>query len=50
MDAHGAFLNNVNAIVNLKDCDDLVGILKQALRTYNELYEDFNAALKLAAI
>lgn len=50
MDAHGAFLNNVNAIVNLKDCDDVVGILKQALRSYNELYEDFNAALKLAAI
>jgi predicted Zn finger-like uncharacterized protein len=50
LDAHGAFLNNVNAIINLKDSDDLVGILGIALRSYNELYSDFNNALKVAAI
>ena len=50
LDAHGAFLNNVNAIVNLKDTDELVRILDQGLREYNELYHDFNQALKLAAI
>ena len=50
MDAHGAFLNNVNAIINPKDIDDLVRILEPAVRGYNELYKDFNRALKLAAI
>jgi predicted Zn finger-like uncharacterized protein len=50
MDAHGAFLNNVNAIINLKDLDDLVRILDHSLREYNELYKDFNAALRLAAV
>lgn len=50
LDAHGAFLNNVNAIVNLKDLDDLVGILDHSLRGFNDLYHDFNNALKLAAI
>ena len=50
LDAHGAFLNNVNAVINIKDTDDLVGILNLALRGYNELYSDFNSALKAAAI
>ncbi len=50
MDAHGAFLNNVNAIVNLKELDELVSVLDHALRSYNDLYQDFNQALKLAAI
>lgn len=50
LDAHGAFLNNVNAIVNLNEIDDLVKILDQALRGYNELYKDLNTALNLAAI
>jgi predicted Zn finger-like uncharacterized protein len=50
LDAHGAFLNNVNAIVNLKDTDELIRILDQGLREYNDLYHDFNQALKQAAI
>jgi response regulator RpfG family c-di-GMP phosphodiesterase len=50
MDAHGAFLNNVNAIVNLKDVDDLVDIVGHAVRDYNELYKEFNIALKTPAI
>lgn len=50
LDAHGAFLNNVNAIVNLKELDELTQILNQALRGYNELYEEFNQALSLSAI
>ena len=50
LDAHGAFLNNVNAVVNQKDIHDLPGILNLALRGYNEMYQDFNNALKLAAI
>lgn len=50
MDAHAAFLLNVNAVVNLKEAGDLFGILEHALREYNELYKDFNQALKLAAL
>ena|SRR5687767_4184937 len=50
MDAHAAFLHNVNAIVNFKEVDDLFGILEHALRDYNELYKEFNQALKLAAL
>ncbi|MFN2530797.1 MAG: zinc-ribbon domain-containing protein [Pyrinomonadaceae bacterium] len=50
MDAHAAFLNNVNAIVNVNDVADLPKILELALRDYNELYEGFNAALNVAAL
>ncbi len=50
MDAHAAFLHNVNAIVNFKEIDDLFGILEHALRDYNDLYKEFNRALKVAAL
>lgn len=50
MDAHAAFLLNVNAVVNLKEAGDLFGILEHALREYNELYKEFNQALKVAAL
>jgi CheY-like chemotaxis protein len=50
MDAHAAFLHNVNAIVNFKEIDDLFGILEHGLREYNEIYKDFNRALNVAAL
>lgn len=50
MDAHAAFLHNVNAIVNFKEVDDLFGILEHALREYNEIYKEFNRALNVAAL
>jgi predicted Zn finger-like uncharacterized protein len=50
MDAHAAFLNNANAIVNLADLEDLPHILEVALRDFNELYKDFNSALSLSAL
>ncbi|HEX7296435.1 MAG TPA: hypothetical protein VF251_11815 [Pyrinomonadaceae bacterium] len=50
MDAHAAFLNNVNAVVNLADLDQLPEILEIALREFNELYKDFNVALTLAPL
>jgi predicted Zn finger-like uncharacterized protein len=50
MDAHAAFLNNVNAVVNLADVDELPRILEIALREFNELYKEFNDALNLAAL
>lgn len=50
MESHAAFLHNVNAIVNLKDLSDLSRILDHSLHEFNELYREFNAALKLRAL
>jgi len=50
MDAHAAFLNNVNAIVNVNDVRDLPRILDVAFREFNELYRDINQALNLTAL
>src|ERR1700752_361094 len=50
MDAHAAFLNNVNAIVNVNDLDDLDRVMAVALREYNELYREFYAASGLTAL
>ena len=50
MDAHAAFLNNANAIVNLNDLDDLDRVIDIGLRDYNELYRQFNTAFGLTAL
>lgn len=50
MDAHAAFLNNVNAIVNANDLDDLDRVMDIALREYNELYREFYTASGLTAL
>jgi hypothetical protein len=50
MDAHAAFLNNVNAIVNLNDLDELDRVMDLALREYNELYRSFYTAFGLTAL
>jgi len=50
MDAHAAFLNNANAVVNINDVDDLSRVLDVALREFNELYREFYGALNLAAL
>lgn len=50
MDAHAAFLNNVNAVVNINDVDDLSRIMEVALREYNELYREFYGAFSLTAL
>jgi hypothetical protein len=50
MDAHGAFLSNVNAVVNITEIDELPRILDVALREFNELYRDFYAASGLKAL
>ncbi len=42
MDPHAAFLNNVNAIVNLNDADEMPRLIEHRLREYNDLYKDFN--------
>jgi hypothetical protein len=50
MDAHAAFLSNVNAVLNVTDIDELPRILDVALREFNELYRDFYAASSLKAL
>ena len=50
LDAHAAFLNNVNAIVNINDIEELQRIMEVALREYNELYRDFYIAFSLTAL
>ncbi len=50
METHAAFLHNVNAIVNIKDIDDMGKALEHSLRDYNELYKEFNVALNITAL
>ena len=50
MDAHAAFLNNVNAVVNINDIEELQRIMDVALREYNELYREFYTAFSLTAL
>ncbi len=50
MDAHAAFLNNVNAIVNVVDIEQLERIMEVALREFNELYREFYTASGLTAL
>jgi hypothetical protein len=50
MDAHAAFLQNVNAIVNFNELLQLPEILGRAIREFNELYKDFNVACGVAPL
>ncbi len=50
LNAHEAFLRNLNLIVNTNDINQLPMILNRALRDFNDLYHYFNKAAALAAI
>ena len=50
MDAHAAFLNNVNAVVNVNDIAELPKLIEHRLREFNALYTEFNAAMNLPAL
>ena len=50
MDAHAAFLSNVNTVVNTADIEELPRVMEVALREFNELYRELNQALNLAAL
>lgn len=50
MDGHTAFLNNVNAIINVNEIDELPTLIEHRLRDFNELYKEFNSALGAAAL
>jgi CheY-like chemotaxis protein len=50
MDAHTAFLNNVNAIINVSEVDELPSLIERRVREYNELYKDYNVTLGIQAL
>jgi CheY-like chemotaxis protein len=50
MDAHTAFLNNVNAIINVSEIDELPSLIERRVHEYNELYKDFNKTLGVQAL
>ena len=50
MDAHTAFLNNVNAIINVSEIDELPSLIEHRVREYNDLYKDFNKTLGVQAL
>jgi predicted Zn finger-like uncharacterized protein len=50
MNAHDAFLHNLNLIVNTNDISQLPLILNRALRDFNDLYYDYNRAVGAEAI
>jgi predicted Zn finger-like uncharacterized protein len=50
MDSHTAFLNNVNAIVNVNEIEELPKLIEHRVREYNELYKEFHHALGVSAL
>jgi len=50
MDAHAAFLSNVNAIVNINELEELPKLLERRIREFNEIYREYNIALGTAAL
>ncbi len=50
MNAHDAFLRNLNLIVNTSDLAQLPLILKRAVGDYNDLYRNYNNATNVAPI
>jgi predicted Zn finger-like uncharacterized protein len=50
MDSHTAFLNNVNAIINVNEIEELPTLIEHRLRDYNELYKEFHNALGVSAL
>lgn len=50
MDSHTAFLNNVNAIINVNELGELPKLIEHRVREYNELYKEFNNVLGVPAL
>jgi predicted Zn finger-like uncharacterized protein len=50
MDAHAAFLNNANAIININEIGELPTLIEHRVREFNELYKDFNSVLRIPAL
>ncbi|MDQ3653370.1 MAG: zinc-ribbon domain-containing protein [Acidobacteriota bacterium] len=49
-DAHAAFLDNVNLVINPTELEELSEHLDRNLRDFNELYRDFNKVLSVAGL
>jgi predicted Zn finger-like uncharacterized protein len=49
-DAHAAFLNNANLVINPTDLDNLNRVLDKNLRDLNELYREYNKASGFAEL
>jgi predicted Zn finger-like uncharacterized protein len=50
MDSHTAFLNNVNAIINVNEIADLPKLIEHRMHEFNELYKEFNQVLGVPAL
>ena len=50
LNAHEAFIRNLNLIVNTADIEKLPLVMNRALRDFNELYHYFNQAAGMASI
>jgi CheY-like chemotaxis protein len=50
LDAHAAFVNNVNLVINPADIEIMPQALERALRDFNELYREFNIAVNAGTI
>ena len=49
-DPHAALVRSVNFVLNPADIEDLPPVLDRAVRDFNELYRNYNAALQLQGI
>jgi predicted Zn finger-like uncharacterized protein len=50
MNAHEAFLKNLNLTINVTDMDQVVMVLNRALRDFNEIYRHYNKAVGAIAV
>jgi CheY-like chemotaxis protein len=50
MNAHEAFLKNLNLTVNVTDLDQIPMVLNRALRDFNEIYRHYNKAVGQAGV
>jgi predicted Zn finger-like uncharacterized protein len=50
MNAHEAFLKNLNLLINTADLDQTPMILGRALRDFNEIYRHYNKALGVVGV
>ena len=49
-DSHTAFLNNVNAIINVNEVEELPILIERGMREYNELYKEFHNSLGISPL
>jgi CheY-like chemotaxis protein len=46
-DQHAAFINHANLTINPTEIEEMPYVLERAIRNFNELYRDFNRALRV---